>query len=129
MACRIFVCNLPDPSKKGPEIGRIFSLAEADHPPKKSGVLPIWLCVALLAGCASTRPVEISSLKPNQTVFEPVGVVDFRSDTLADYQRIVQPGDLIVNYMRLGRAAKKREWLFALLPYGHSMLVVDPNDP
>ena len=62
-------------------------------------------------------------------VFEKVGVLDFRRDTIEDYQRMVRPGDLIVDYMRLGRAVKKREWLFAILPHGHAIIVLDPHDP
>lgn len=90
----------------------------------------IFLLLGLLTtGCASIQPASTHNLHPGETVFEPVGIIDFREHTLDDYRELVQPGDLIINYMRLGRAAKKREWLFTILPYGHSMLVVDPDDP
>lgn len=89
----------------------------------------LFLYLALtLTGCASTRPGNHQAMFPGHTSFEKVGIVDFRSDTLEDYQKLVRPGDLIVNYMRLGRAAKKEQWLFALLPHGHSMIVLDPYD-
>lgn len=81
------------------------------------------------AGCASIDASVQRHYVFNQSRFEPVGVIDFRSDSLEDFQRMVQPGDLIVNYMRLGRAARKRQWLFAILPHGHAMIVLDPYDP
>lgn len=92
----------------------------------------ICLCalpLGLLVGCASTRPADPLHLAPGQTVFEPIGTIDFRSDSREDYRRLVRPGDLIVTYMRLGRVVKKREWLFAVLPHGHAMIVLDPDDP
>lgn len=90
-----------------------------------------WLLFASLFvfGCASIRPAAPESLRAGRTSFRKVGVLDFRADTVADYRRMVLPGDLIVNFMRVGRAAKRREWLFAVLPYGHSMVVLDPDDP
>jgi hypothetical protein len=118
-----------DPGKNRSKTPPFFSQeAPLPGPFRRLFFFPIVLILAG-AGCASTRPAPADYLSFQETVFEPVGVVDFRKDSLADYQALVQPGDLIVNYMRLGRAAKKREWLFALLPYGHSMLVVDPYDP
>lgn len=91
----------------------------------------VWVIVGLSAvgGCASTRARDPRTLAPGSVAFEKVGVLDFRRDTVDDYRRMVRPGDLIVNYMRPGRAAKKREWLFAILPNGHSMIVLDPADP
>jgi hypothetical protein len=91
----------------------------------------VFLSIVLAAslGCASTKPSPRHEIPPEKTYFEKVGIIDFRKDTLDDYQKLVRPGDLIVNYMRLGRAAKKREWLFAVLPHGHSMVVLDPYSP
>ena len=88
----------------------------------------ILLASIFVGGCASTRPAAPESIHAEQSSFRKVGVLDFRADTVADYRRMVLPGDLIVNFMRVGRAAKRREWLFAVLPYGHSMIVLDPND-
>lgn len=61
--------------------------------------------------------------------FEKVGVIDFRSDDMDDFRDLVRPGDLIVNYMRTGRAAKMQQWLFCILPHGHAMIVLDPSAP
>lgn len=89
----------------------------------------IFILCLLFSGCAGVGKQGPFDHRYQPTVFEPVGVVDFRYDSVEDYAQIVQPGDLIINYMRLGRAAKKREWLFALLPHGHSMIVLDPHAP
>jgi hypothetical protein len=62
-------------------------------------------------------------------MFDQVGILDYRYDTEDDYRRLAQPGDLIVCYMRPGRALKKRQWIFTLLPHGHAMIVLDPSDP
>ena len=87
-------------------------------------------CLALMAsGCATTR--RHASQKPlcaDATCFELVGIIDFRCHTEADYLAMVQPGDLVVNYMRAGRAVKEDQWLYAVLPYGHAMIIVDPHD-
>lgn len=82
----------------------------------------------LLAGCAATRPVEYTALKPNEVRFRRVAILDYRYGNEPDVAAILQPGDLIVNYMSLGRSAKERQWLFAVLPYGHAMIVLDPAD-
>lgn len=84
--------------------------------------------MSLLPGCATTRPVPASQ-RPSDTVyFQKASTIDFRKDTVADYERLVRPGDLIVASMRLGRAVRQRDWLFAVLPQGHSMIVLDPAD-
>lgn len=82
----------------------------------------------LVAGCASTRSRPLAHDVPDETLFEKVGVLDLRDGNDARFAETVKPGDLVVNYMRLGRAAKKREWLFAVLPHGHSMIILDPGD-
>lgn len=93
------------------------------------------LLVCLLAGCASTVPRSREYVTAHSGAFEEVAlfdqveIVDFRKDDLNEFRRRVRPGDLVVNYMRLGRVPKKKQWLFALLPYGHSMVVLDPSDP
>lgn len=83
---------------------------------------------AFFCGCASTERRHISGYQPDSTLFEKVGVLDLRDGEESKVTAMLQPGDLVVNYMRLGRAAKKREWLFAVLPHGHSMIVLDPKD-
>lgn len=86
------------------------------------------ILATLPLGCASTRPTAADPGVPNVTVFDKVGVIDLRDGDETVYSQLLMPGDLIVNTMRLGRAAKKREWLFAVLPHGHSMIVLDPSD-
>lgn len=87
--------------------------------------------VVALVGCATTRPPDAARLGENELVFQKVVTLDLRpgANTDEDFQMIAQPGDLIVASMRLGRAVKKREWLFTVLPHGHAMIVVDPADP
>lgn len=87
------------------------------------------LALAILSGCASTQPRPHLAHSPNSSAFEEVAVIDLREGTIQDFQALAKPGDLIVNYMRLGRVPKQRQWLFALLPHGHSMIVLDPQDP
>jgi hypothetical protein len=103
--------NLTHPSFRSPRSGPLFPAI-----------------LLLLAGCASTEFRHTTHYQPDATFFEKVGVLDLRDGDDAKVRELLQPGDLIVNYMRLGRAAKKREWLFAVLPHGHSMIVLDPAD-
>lgn len=81
------------------------------------------------SGCAVVPQKERFAADPDRTLFERIGVIDYRYDTVEDYRKMVQPGDLIVCYMRPGRAVAKRQWVFTFLPHGHAMIVLDPNDP
>src|SRR5262245_26993205 len=89
----------------------------------------------ILVGCATTERAAPELILPPATTFERVGSLDFRPNapggpnSLEDFRKQTQPGDLIITYMHLGRAAAKRQWLFCVLPCGHSIVVLDPNDP
>ncbi|QDU62800.1 hypothetical protein Pan216_36700 [Planctomycetes bacterium Pan216] len=96
---------------------------------KSAQLMAGWGVCVFCAGCASAPTLHGDERIVPGAAFEKVGVLDFRRDGIAEYREMVQPGDLIVNYMRLGRAAKKRQWLHAILPHGHSMIVLDPDDP
>jgi hypothetical protein len=87
------------------------------------------LTTGLLVGCASTRPTSPAALGANETAFTKVVRLDLRVDSMDDFARLTRPGDLIVTYMRLGRVVKTRQWLFALLPHGHAIIVLEARDP
>ena len=87
------------------------------------------LLTVALNGCASTARRAVPAADPSRTVFQPVGVLDLRIHDEDDYRSLVRPGDLLVNYLRAGTAVQRRLWLHAILPYGHSMLALDPHDP
>src|SRR5262245_21534416 len=94
------------------------------------------LALALhMAGCAATTRCAPELVPPPSTSFERVGAFDYRENapggpnSLDDFRRAVQPGDLIVTCMDFKRAVGRRQWIFMVLPCGHSMLVLDPADP
>lgn len=86
-------------------------------------IFAVMLCATV--GCVSFSH-EIYTQAPSND-FQLVGVIDYREDSPEDFAAMAQPGDIVINTMRLGRAASKRQWLFALLPHGHAMVVLDPN--
>ena len=89
----------------------------------------------LVAGCASTVRCPPEMIPPPHTSFERVGHFDFRPNapggpnSLDDFRNAVQPGDLVVTYMNFKRAAYRRQWIFCVLPCGHSIVVVEPRAP
>jgi len=94
------------------------------------------LAWALLStGCASTTRCAPELVSPPLTCFERVGHFEFREkapggpNSLEDFRRSVQPGDLIVTCMDFKRALWRRQWIFTVLPCGHAMMVLDPADP
>lgn len=87
------------------------------------GLLAVWV-----GGCAATRPVPDACILPGQTKFRQVTILDYRHGEEPKLEELLRPGDLIVNYISLGRSVTQREWLFAVLPYGHAMIVLDPTD-
>jgi hypothetical protein len=89
----------------------------------------------LFAGCATTKRCAPELVPLPHTCFERIGEFDFRPEasggpnSLDDFRNAVQPGDLVVTYMDLKRAVSRRQWIFAVLPCGHAMLVVEPRSP
>jgi hypothetical protein len=88
-----------------------------------------------LVGCATTERCAPELVPPPLTCFERVGMFDFRPNapggpnSLDDFRKAVEPGDLIVTYMDFKRALWRRQWIFTVLPCGHAMMVLDPHDP
>jgi hypothetical protein len=89
----------------------------------------------LAAGCATNQRCAPECVAPPCTSFERLACFDFRPNapggpnSLEDFRKFVQPGDLVVVYMEFQRAIVRRQWIFTVLPVGHALVVLDPHSP
>jgi hypothetical protein len=75
-----------------------------------------------MAGCRSITGV------PNAIRFERVLTIPGRNEPPSEVRARLRPGDLLVNRIGPLGAITRRQWLHLVLPQGHAMIVLDPED-